>query len=183
MSRTGQVTLNFDKRFRAILKTRFGTDDNEKIKQICLDYLKNGDTAEFLSAKERKEEALAQIAEAKATRVIDKESLGLRKLEAETELVERQLTFDNTFGSPASKQAKIAMRKGINGKYYGDSPNVSETIQPKKNFFIEKQEFGYVGKCRTCLNFETNLCSTGYEAEGDIELHLESVHQKELYVR
>ena len=180
-TRRGFFYIN-KKREENVLKN-FGTTDIKKLQKIIEDILDNGiENKSYLSAKERREVAQAKISEAKADRVKDKESLHLRKLEAETELLERQLNYSNNFGSFPSNQAKSAMKKGIERNYsnYGQQ-NITETIQPKKNHYIEKQNFGYVGKCIVCKKFETDLCSTGYEAEGDIELHLESVHKTGLF--
>ena len=77
--RAGQITINFNKKNRAILKTKFGTDDNEKIKEIVYDILINGNTPQVLTDKERREKALADIAEEKASAIKDKLSWEQRK--------------------------------------------------------------------------------------------------------
>ena len=187
VGRIGQFELYFNKEEQEELVKKFRTTDKKELKKLIKEQsLNNSENSNesFLSAKERREEAQAQIAQAKANRIKDKESLLLRKLEAETELVERQLNYSNTFESNPSYQAKTAMKKGIEQKYYNHGQsNITETIQKKKNFYIEKQNYGYIGKCIICKNCETDLCSTGYEAERDIELHLELIHETGLYQR
>jgi len=188
-NRRGHFYIN--KELEPKIKENFGTTDIKELEKIVLDILTNGtENKEFLPAKERKEEALAQIAQAKAERIKEKENEKLHKLHLENEILERHLSYSHTFNSEPSSQANSAMKKGINQKYsnYGQpnygQPNIIESIQKKKNFFINKIKDGeYCGVCKVCQNFTTDICITSHEAEGDIELHLESLHNLELYQR
>ena len=155
---------------------------SDLLRDAVMSFLDNDGKANNI--KERKEEALVKIAEAKAERITEKEDKQLHKLNLENEILERTLNYHNTFDKPPTNQGQKAITKGVNQKYSNyNQPDIEIDIQRKKNFTILKENLGYVGKCLVCRHFDTGFCNTGYCAEMDIEVHLEAVHEKELYVR
>lgn len=106
----------------------------------------------------------------------------LRKLKAQTEILEGKRRFLNHFGAELSSKGSQTLETQTKKKFgFGSSENYNESIQPKKNFFINKINDEYIGCCKRCGKFTTSPCITSREAEGDIEVHLEAVHEKELY--
>jgi len=192
-SKEGKFQINFDIKSREKLVKVYNTTDKSEIIKLIRqrslmtdqELLVSLGITETKTIKEQIAEADLKIKNAKAERIKERESLSLREQEARTELLERQLNYSHTFNSEPSSQAKSSMRKGIQRKYSNyDYSNITETIQKKKNFFINKiTDSEYCGVCKVCQNFTTDICITSHEPQGDIELHLESIHNTELYQR
>lgn len=157
------------------LLQNFGTTDIKEIQQIIIKYLENPDSTN-LSLKD-------QILLERLALLKEQRPLQLRKLTAQTEILEARVKFQNYYQTPLSESGSQTLSKSINQKYnFGTSQNVRENIQLKKNFFIDRHNDGtYVGVCKVCQNFTTSICSSSREAEGDIEHHLQVIHNKELY--
>lgn len=178
VSRVGQFQHYFTIEEQKFLVKKFGTTDKNELKKLMKDFiLKSGDTGNFSLQDQLLFEKIKQFkAEA---------PLRLRKLKAQTEIAESKSKFLTHFGSEISESGSQKLIESTKSKYgFSTSQHYQENIQRKKNFYIDKQTDGtYIGCCRVCKIFATDVCSTSHEAEGDIELHLESVHQRELYQR
>ncbi len=175
--RKGQITLNLNAEFRKIIKDNFGTDEEKKIKELILKFLENGDI-ETLSLKD-------QLLLERIQQLREQRPLKLRKLQLQNEILEAKRRFLYHFKTEISNDGSETLSKSTYQKYgFANSQNVDENIQLKKNFYINKLSDGeYCGCCKVCQNFSTPICSTSREAEGDIELHLESIHNAELFQR
>ena len=175
--RKGQFTINYNRKQRDILKKNFGTDDETEIKQIVLEFLQNGDNATLTLKDQYLLERILKLREQRPEQ--------LRKLKLQNDILEAKRKFLYNFKTELSDEGTKTLTKSKNQQYgFATSQSYDENIQLKKNFFIDKHSDGtYVGICKVCTNFVTAVCSTSREAEGDIELHLESVHSTGLYQR
>lgn len=175
VSDSSRLNLYFNTKLKEKLLQNFGTSNIKEIQEIILKYLENPDS-NGLPLKD-------QILIEKLAMIREQRPLQLRKLTAQTEILESRVNFQKNFKIQLSNNGSQILSKSINQKYnFGNSPRVEENIQYKKNFFIDKHTDGsYVGVCKVCQNFVTDVCTTSREAEGDIELHLEAVHHRELY--
>ena len=173
--RKGQITLNFGLEFRKIIKQNFNTDDEAQIKELILKFLEHGDIA-TLSLKD-------QYLLERINKLRLQTPLQIRKLELQNEILQKKRDFLYNFKKEISESGSQVLEKSTYQKYgFATSQNINENIQLKKNFYINKLGDGeYCGCCKVCQNFSTAICTTSREAEGDIEHHLESVHNAELF--
>ena len=175
--RKGQITLNLNAEFRKIVKQRFNTEDETKIKQLILEFLENGESPNLSLQDKMLIERIEKIKEQRP--------LQLEKLKIQNEILQKKRDFLYNFKKEMSESGSQILTKSTYQKYnYGGSHNIQENIQLKKNFYINKIQDGeYCGCCKVCGNFSTAICTTSKEAEGDVELHLESAHKSGLFER
>ena len=175
--RKGQITLNLNAEFRKIVKQRFNTEDETKIKQLILEFLENGESPNLSLQDKMLIERIAKIREQRP--------LQLEKLRIQNEILQKKRDFLYNFKREISESGSQILTKSTCQKYgFGGSQNIQENIQLKKNFYINKIQDGeYCGCCKVCGNFSTAICTTSKEAEGDVELHLEAVHKSGLFQR
>lgn len=162
-----------------ILVDKFGTTEKKELNKLMKKYVLstiNKVDDSNLSVQE-------QILLEKLAILKEERPLKLRKLKAQAEILESKRKFLYNFQTVMSDSGSQTLEKSTWKKYgFGDSENYQENIQLKKNFYINKLGDGeYCGCCKICQNFSTAICTTSKEAEGDIELHLETVHQTGLY--
>lgn len=175
--RKGQFTVNYSKEFREKIKKNFGTDDEKEIKQIVLKFLEHGELANLSLRDEMLLERLQIIREQRPEQ--------LKKLQIQNEILEKKRDFLYHFQKPMSESGSNTFTNSTYKKYgYSQSENIQENIQLKKNYYINKIQDGeFCGCCKVCGNFSTDICTTSKEAELDVELHLESIHQTGLFQR
>ena len=175
--RKGQITLNLNAEFRKIVKQRFNTEDETKIKQLILKFLENGESPNLSLQDQLLFQRIAKIREQRPEQ--------LKKLELQNEILQKKRDFLYNFKTELSESGSQTLKKSTYQKYgYGGSQNIQENIQLKKNFYVNPLGNGeFCGCCKVCGNFSTAICTTYKEAEGDIELHLEAVHKSELFER
>ena len=175
--RKGQITLNLNAEFRKIVKQRFNTEDETEIKQLILEFLKNGESPNLSLQDEMLLERIAKIREQRP--------LQLEKLRIQNEILQKKRDFLYNFKREMSESGSQTLTTSTYQKYgFGSVHNINENIQLKKNFYINKITNGeFCGCCKVCGNFSTAICSTSQEAEKDVELHLEAVHKSGLFER
>jgi len=170
--RKGQVTLNFDKKFRAILKSNFGTDDNKQIKELILAFLKEGNL-ETLSIKEQIQKTELKLKQSKL------ENFGYKN-RIDKIRAKQYETHDDTFGTAPSKDADKAIEK-----YATRDPTPQEKEQVTKFITVRKDNYNSLlwnAKCDICKEGESY--ETYKEAIDDMIRHLTTEHQKEvMYTR
>lgn len=145
------------------------TDKKELIRIIKERSLQPLESTTLPSIKAELEQTKLEIHKAKAQRIKEKESLLLRKLEAETELKERELQYYNTFGKPPTPQATQAIKHGIeNGPKQQPTSTIYDHVTgPHKD--------------AGTLYFECKHCEQIiYDAEWKARQHLEVVHKIKL---
>lgn len=177
VSNKSRLNLYFDKELKEKILQNFQTDDVQEIKKLIMNFLEHGDN-EFLSLKDQY--LLERINKLRA-----ETPLKTRKLQLQNEILEKKRDFLYHFEKPLSNTGSTILESEKKKQYgFAKSDNYHENIQLKKNFFINKINSGeYCGVCKICQNFTTTICTTSQEAEGDIELHLEAVHNTGLYQR
>lgn len=125
-----------------------------------------------LETKEKIETAKLAILESKATRCKDSESLKLRKLEAETEILEQELNYHYTFKNSPSKKARSAIKRGIENR-----------AENTTDYLIKKTGADYIGVCLKCDWFSTELSPTEFSCQHQLDSHLIEKHEKGLFVQ
>ena len=177
VSKSSRLDIYFNKELKEKLLQNFQTDNIKDIQKIVLEFLENGDS-KILSLKD-------QLLLEKLSMLQEQRPFKLRILEAQADILEAKRKFLYNFKSVMSDSGSETLSKSTYQKYgFATSPNIDENIQLKKNFYVNPLGTGeYCGCCKVCQNFSTAICSTYREAEGDIELHLELVHQTGLFQR
>ena len=153
---------------------------NEIAKNIFTDYINGNYTPENITIKNAKEEitqAELTIKSAKAKQADDFESERLRKIRNENDLLERQLTYRDTFEDEPSEHAKRAMKKGIKQRSI-----TSQEYEKVTKFIILRRDFLnsnlWVAKCNLCKDGETY--DTRKQAIDDMVRHLTTEHAKKV---
>ncbi|GEM_PF-4114883 len=175
MASKPRIQIFPNKELKEKMLQNFQTDDIKEMQEILIKFIKNGDSTN-LSLKD-------QILLERLEILKEQRPFQLRKIKAQADILESKRRFLYHFQTELSDNGSQTLTKSTNAKYgFGNSENYRENIQLKKNFFIDKHSDGsYIGVCKVCQNFTTAICTTSHEAEGDIELHLESVHNTGLY--
>ena len=172
-----RIQIYPNKELREKLLQNFQTDDVKEIQNIIMEFLQNPNQSN-LSLKD-------QLLLERINKLKTQTPLQTKKLELQNKILQQRVDFGIHFEKPLSNSGSQILKSETEKKYgFSKSENYHENIQLKKNFFINKIKDGeYCGVCKVCQNFTTAICITSTEAEGDIELHLESVHNKELFER
>ena len=144
---------------------------NKMIKSILLT------KPNFVSYDEIYKKARAEINLAKAEIAKDMSTESLKKIKLENKLLERELTYVETFDDEPSDEAKRAMKKGVTQRELTDSEyeNVSKYIT------LSNQDFKWQAKCDICKEGETY--DTRHDAINDMIRHLTTEHAKKVMER
>ncbi len=177
VTKSNRIQFYINKELKEVIKQNFNTEDTKEIQNLILKFLENGDVDTLTLKDQYLLERILKLREQRPEQ--------LRKLKLQNDILEAKRKFLYNFKTELSDEGTKTLTKSKNQQYgFATSQSYDENIQLKKNFFIDKHSDGsYVGVCKVCTNFVTAVCSTSREAEGDIELHLESVHSTGLYQR
>lgn len=173
-TRPNQHELSFTVEERSFLDKKLDSIDRKTRIEAMKKLLLSADSGD-LSLKDQIQLEKLQILK-------QERPLRLRKLKAQTKILEGKQRFLNHFGAEISKEGSQVLQTQTEKKYgFGKTDMGNYNEAPKKNFFINKISQEYFGCCKVCGKFSTAACVSYQEAERDIEVHLEGVHQKELF--
>jgi len=172
MSRKGQLTLNFNSKFRQILRDNFGTDDEKEIKEIIFKLLENGNT-DFQTTKEKIAETELKLKQSKL------ENYGYKNRidKVKAKQIEK---YDETFDTAPTTDGLKAIEK-----FATRDPTEQEKQQVTKFITLRKDSQNpllWNAKCDLCQDGDTY--ETHKEAIDDMIRHLTTEHKKQvMYVR
>ena len=101
--RKGQITLNLNAEFRKIVKQRFNTEDETKIKQLILEFLENGESPNLSLQEQLLIERIEKIREQRPEQ--------LRKLELQNEILQKKRDFLYNFKNELTESGSKILKK------------------------------------------------------------------------